>query len=277
LQLSPDATPSIEIERVGSGLQFVDGLAWARGGFLVAADVRQNKLYRFEGPGRPKVLKENDGGVSGLAYDLQGRLYLCESVSRRVSRMDRQGAVEEVAAGYQGKKFNSPNDIVVRRDYQVFFTDPAFGSAADKRELDFYGIYHVAPKGDIDLVARWQTRPNGIALSMDGKLLYVADSDRHAVVAFDVGRNGETSNQRDVITRISGVPGGIKTDVEGRVYVAAKGVSIYSQAGKFERTILETENVANCAFGEADSEHFFMSARSAIFRAHIGVKGAFQY
>jgi gluconolactonase len=268
---------NIEIEKVGAGFQFIDGLAWSHSGYLVIADVRQNKLFRLSFPGRPTVLKEKDGGVSGVAYDLQGRLYLCESAARRVSRMDRQGAVEEFVAGYQGKKFNAPNDIVVRRDYHVFFTDPAFGSAADNRELDYYGIWHVTPKGDIDVVAKWQTRPNGIALSPDGKLLYVADSDRHAVVAFDVGRNGETSNPRDVITKIQGVPGGIKTDVDGRLYVAARGVSIYSPAGKLDKTILEIENTSNCAFGDVDSEHLFISARGNIFRARLGVKGAFQY
>jgi gluconolactonase len=271
-----DAT-NIEIEKVAGGLQFVDGLTWARAGYLVAADVRRNTLYRVDQTPRPKPLKENDGGVSGLAYDLQGRLYLCESVARRVSRMNSQGVVEVFAGDFQGKKFNAPNDIVVRRDYHVFFTDPAFGSAADRRELDYYGIYHVSPKGDVDVVARWQTRPNGIALSLDGKLLYVTDSDRHAVVTFDVGKNGETGNQKDVITKISGVPGGIRTDVEGRLYVAAKGVSVYSAVGKLEKTLLEIENISNCAFGEADFEHLFMSARGNIFRAHLGVKGALQY
>jgi len=275
LQTSPG--PNIELEKVAGGFQFVDGMAWSHAGYLVIADVRQNRLFRVTFPGRPALLKDKDGGVSGLAYDLQGRLYLCESAARRVTRMDRQGVVEELVANFQGKKFNAPNDIVVRRDYHVFFTDPAFGGAADNRELDFYGIYHVSPKGDIDVVAKWQTRPNGIALSLDGKLLYVADSDRHAVVAFDVGRNGETSNQRDLITKISGVPGGIKTDVEGRIYVAARGISVYSAAGKLDRTILDNANVSNCAFGEADSEFLFLSARGTIFRAHFGVKGAFQY
>jgi gluconolactonase len=274
-------SPNIEIEKVAGGFQFVDGLIWSRGGYLLAADVRQNELYRIDQKARPQPFKDHNGGVSGLAYDLQGRLYLCESVARRVSRMGKVGdtaaPAEEFAAGFQGKKFNSPNDIVVRRDGQVFFTDPAFGSAADHRELDFNGIFHVNPKGEIDVVAKWQTRPNGIALSADGKLLYVSDSDRHAVVAFDVGRNGETSNPRDVITKIAGVPGGIKTDVQGRLYVAARGISIYSAAGKLERTLLEVENLSNCAFGEADFDYLFMSARGNIFRANIGVKGALQY
>ncbi len=281
MQTSRRADPNIEIEKVAAGLQFVDGMAWSRAGYLVVADVRQNRLIRLDPPTRATILRENDGGASGLAYDLQGRLYVCESGTRRISRIDKLGdpkvTIEIIAADYQGKKFNAPNDIVVRRDYHAFFTDPAFGSAVDKRELDFYGIFHLTPKGEVDVVAKWQTRPNGIALSLDGRLLYVSDSDRHVVVAFDVGRNGETSNQRDVITKISGVPGGIKTDVDGRLYIAARGIAVYSPAGKLEKTLLDNENISNCAFGEADFEYLFASVRGEIFKAHFGVKGAFQY
>jgi gluconolactonase len=268
---------NIELERVARGFQFVDGMAWSRGGFLVIADVRQNKLFRIDSTPRPKSLVENNGGASGLAYDIQGRLYICESVTRRLSRMDRQGAIEEFAGTYQGKKFNAPNDVVVRRDGQVYFTDPAFGSAADHRDLDFYGIWHVTPKGDIEPVAKWTTRPNGIALSADGKLLFVADSDRHAVAAFDLRNDGAAGSQRDVVTDIAGVPGGIRTDVEGRIYVAARGLGIYSAAGKLERTLVQGYNTINCTFGEVDSEHLYISTRNEIYRANMGVKGAFQY
>ena len=269
--------PIIELEKVTGNLKHVDGLAWSRSGFLVAADVRQNKLLRVEGSAAPKVFKDNTGGACGLAYDLQGRLYICESVTRRLSRMDQKGTVDEFAGSWQGKKFNAPNDVVVRRDYHVYFTDPAFGSAADRRDLDFNGIFHVTPKGEVGVVAKWQTRPNGIALSMDGRLLYVADSDRHAVVAFDVERDGQAGNPRDLIRDISGVPGGIKTDVEGRLYIAAKGIAIYSAAGRLERSLMEEASVTNCAFGEGDMEHLFVSRRGEIYRASIGVKGAFQY
>ena len=166
---------------------------------------------------------------------------------------------------------------MVRRDYHVYFTDPAFGSAVDHRELDFNGVFHVTPKGEVDVIAKWQTRPNGIALSLDGKLLYVADSDRHAVVAFDLGRDGEATNQRDVLKNIVGVPGGGKTDIEGRLYVAAKGLGIYSPAGKLDRYLFDDNHVTNCAFGDGDMEHLFMSMRGDIYRAKLGVKGAFQY
>lgn len=255
----------------------MDGLVWSRSGFLAVADVRQRKIFRLDSDPHPKVLRDNDGGASGLAYDLLGRLYICESETRRVTRMDMNGKVETVAENWQGRKFNAPNDIVVRRDGHVYFTDPAFGSANDRRDLDFHGVWHISPKGDLDAVAKWQTRPNGIAVSADGKVLFVCDSDRHAVVAFDLDRVGAAGNQRDVIRNVAGVPGGIRTDVDGRFYVAARGVAVYSPQGKLQRTLMESENTSNCAFGEGDLESLFIAARGSIYRVKLGVKGALQY
>jgi gluconolactonase len=268
-----------EAEKIAAGLQFVDGMVWSHAGFLAVADVRQRKLFHVDPVpnATPKPLLNDDGGASGLAYDLQSRLYICESVTRRVSRMDLKGKVDPVAENFEGKKFNAPNDIVVRRDGHVYFTDPAFGSAADRRELDFNGVFHLTPKGDLEAVAKWQTRPNGIALSLDGRVLFVSDSDRHAIVAFDLDKNGAAGNPRDVVKNVKGVPGGIKTDVEGRFYIAALGVPIYSSQGKLERTLLETTNTSNCAFGENDLESLFIGARDSVFKVKLGVKGALQY
>jgi gluconolactonase len=275
-QISSDR-PNYEAEKVASNLQFVDGLAWSRSGFLAVADVRQRKIFQLDSNPHPKVLRDDDGGASGLAYDLQGRLYICESETRRVTRLDLSGKLETLAENWQGRKFNAPNDIVVRKDGHVYFTDPAFGSANDRRDLDFYGVWHISPKGDLEAVARWQTRPNGIAVSADGKVLFVCDSDRHAVVAFDLDRAGAAANQRDVIRNVAGVPGGIRTDVDGRFYVAAKGVAVYSPQGKLQRTLLEGQNASNCAFGEGDLESLFISARGSVYRLKLGVKGALQY
>jgi sugar lactone lactonase YvrE len=268
-----------EAEKIAGNFQFADGMAWARAGFLAVADVRRNTLFRYEGDPRPEIKpwREDSGGASGLAYDLQERLWICESANRRVTRLDQNGKLETVAETYQGRKLNAPNDIVVRRDGHAYFTDPAFGSAVDSRELDFYGIWHIGPKGDLDTLAKWQTRANGIALSADGKTLFVTDSDRHAVVAFELDGKGAASNQRDVIKSIAGVPGGIRTDVEGRLYVAAKGVGVYSAQGKLQRTLMESENATNCAFGSGDLESLFISARNSVYRVRPGVKGALQY
>jgi gluconolactonase len=191
--------------------------------------------------------------------------------------MDRRGKIETLVDHFEGKKLNSPNDIVVRRDGNVYFTDPAFGSAVDARELDFNGIFHMTPKGEMEAIAKWQTRPNGIALSNDGKRLFVVDSDRHAVVAFDVASHGGAGNPRDVIKNIEGVPGGIRTDVDGRLYVAARGLHVYSAEGKLEHQLLNGEIVTNCAFGDNDFETLYVSGRKTIFKIRLGVKGALQY
>jgi gluconolactonase len=266
-----------ESEKVVANLQFVDGLAWSRSGYLAVADVRQRKIFQFDAAPHPKVLREADGGACGLTYDLQGRLYICESETRRVTRLDQKGKLDMLADNYQGMKFNGPNDVTVRKDGHVYFTDPAFGSASDRRELDFHGVWHLSPKGEMEALAKWQTRPNGIALSADGKALFVSDSDRHAIVAFDLDRAGQAGNQRDVVKNIAGVPGGLRMDVDGQFYVAARGVHIYSPDGKLRRTVLEAENTSNCAFGDGDLESLFIAARSSIYKVKIGVKGALQY
>ncbi len=270
-------TLTYEAERIASNLKFVDGMVWSHANFLAVADVRERKIYRIDSSPNPKLIKDDDGGASGLAYDVQNRLYICESVARRVSRMDLRNKIEPLAETFEGKEFNSPNDIVVRRDGHVYFTDPAFGSADDHRELDFYGVFHITPKGEIEAAAKWRTRPNGIALSPDGKILYVCDSDRHVVVAFDLDGKGTAGKQRDLVRNIKGVPGGIKTDAEGRLYVAALGIHVYSAQGRQERTLMDSTVITNCAFGEPEIDALFVSARGSIFRLRLGVKGALQY
>ncbi|MEP6715905.1 MAG: SMP-30/gluconolactonase/LRE family protein, partial [Terriglobia bacterium] len=275
--LSAQDYDTIQAERVATGLRYADGIVWSREGFLVFADVLKRVVYRLDPGTAPKPTPGDANGAQGLTYDVQGRIYFCELLTRRVTRMDRKGKIETVAESFQGKKFNSPNDIVVRKDGHVFFTDPAFGSAIDKRELDFNGIFHVSPKGEVDIVARWQTRPNGIALSADGKVLFVTDADRHAVVAFDVDKNGAASGQRDLIAHTEGVPGGLRVDVAGRLYIGEQGLTVYSPEGKLEHRLLTGEIVTNCAFGDNDFETLYASGRKSVYKIRLGVKGALQY
>ena len=270
--------PRYESQKVVSGLKFVDGLAWSRAGYLIAADVREKKLVRLGGgEPKPQELITNDGGAAGITFDTQGRLYICETEERRLTRSDLKGKTETLADSFEGKKLNGPDDVAVRRDGHVYFTDPAFGTAVDRRELGYYGIFHIGLKGKFDAIARWQTRPGGITLSPDGRSLYVTDADRHAVVAFDVGRNGEADKPRDVVRNTAGVPGGIRTDVDGRFYVAARGIGVYTSAGKPERILIDSTNCTTCTFGEADSEYLFAASRGDIYRIKVGVKGALQY
>jgi gluconolactonase len=268
----------VTVEKVAGGLQFTEGPVWSHEGFLLFSDVPANKIMKI-GPGdkAPGVFRDNSGYANGNTFDSQGRLYSCESRTRRVTRMDKKGKIEVLAERWEGKRFNAPNDIVVRKDGNVYFTDPAFGNQADTRELDFYGVYRITPKGQLSLIAKPKGRPNGITFSPNGRILYVANSDDRTVVAYDVDRGGEPSNERVLISGVDGVPDGIRSDEKGNIYVAAKGIAIYNPEGKLMATLPVSETPANCAFGDGDFQTLYITARTSVYRVRLDVKGAGQY
>lgn len=266
-----------QMERVATGFQFTEGPAWSREGFLLFSDVPNNNIMKYVPGQKPTVFRENSNGANGNVFDVQGRLYSCESRTRRVVRMDKKGSIQVLAEKWEGKRLNAPNDIVVRKDGHAYFTDPAFGNQADTRDLDFYGVYHIAPKGELSLIAKPAGRPNGIALSPNGHVLYVANSDEHNVRAYDVDRNGDTANERVVISGVDGVPDGIRVDEKGNLYVAANGIAVYDPHGKLIETLGMSETPANCAFGDSDFDTLYITARTSLYRIRRTVKGALQY
>ncbi len=267
----------VEIERVATGFRFTEGPAWSREGFLLFSDIPNNQIMKYAPGEKPTVFREDSNGAQGNAFDAQGRLYTCESHTRRVVRTDKKGAIEVLAEKWEGKRLNAPNDIAVRRDGHAYFTDPAFGAQADTRELDFYGVFHLPPKGELRVIAKPQGRPNGIVLSPNGHLLYVANSDEHNVRAYDVDHNGDTSNERVVISGVDGVPDGMRVDEQGNLYVAANRVWIYDAQGKLIGNLNIPEKPSNCAFGDSDLRTLYITARSSLYRARREVKGALQY
>jgi gluconolactonase len=267
----------LRIEKIAAGFEFTEGAVWSRDGFLLFSDVPADKVHKFI-PGKgTEVYRENTHGTNGNTLDAQGRLYSCESRTRRVIRIDRKGKEEVLAEKWEGKRLNAPNDIVVRKDGQIYFTDPAFGNQADTRELDFYGIYHISPKGALELIAKPKGRPNGLAFSPNGRILYVDNSDDRNVTAYDLDHNGAASNERVVVTGIKGVPDGMRVDEKGNLYVTADGVAIYSPEGKLLRIIEVPETPANCAFGDSDLQGLYITARTSVYHVRLNVKGAVQY
>ncbi len=267
----------LEVQRVVKSVGFAEGPVWSYDGYLLFSDTVANRLRKMT-PGTPDVeFAEKTGGAMGNALDMEGRLYSCEPHQRRLTRIGKNGKVEIIAAKFDGKKLNAPNDVIVRRDGQVYFTDPAFGSEQDQRELDFYGVFHVTPKGELEAVARWKTRPNGIALSPNGRVLYVSDSDEHKIRAYDLDGKGVASNERVLVEKLAGVPDGLKTDEKGNVYVAAKSVFVFSPAGKLLGEVPMGEKPSNLAFGDPDMETLYITARTSVYRVRLGVKGALQY
>jgi gluconolactonase len=270
-----------EFQKVVKDLHFAEGPVWSYDGYLLFSDSVVDKLRKLVPGSGDTVFAERAGGVMGNAFDTEGRLYSCEFRQRRVTRTLKNGKVEVLAAQFDGKRLNAPNDIVVRRDGHVYFTDPAFGAQQDSRELDFYGVYHVTPKGELDVVAKWKTRPNGITLSPNGRTLYVSDSDDRSVRAYDLDGKGIASKERIVIDKITGVPDGLRTDENGKLYVAAKNVYIYEVANSAPAKLLGEipvgETPSNLAFGDADLETLYITARTSIYRVRLGVKGALPY
>jgi gluconolactonase len=267
----------LKVVKVAGGFRFTEGPAWSRDGYLVFSDVPNNRIHKFVAGQPTEVFREASQGANGNAFDSQGRLYTCESRTRRVTRTDRRGKIEVLAERWEGKRLNAPNDVVVRRDGNVYFTDPAFGNQADKRELDFHGIYHITQKGELKLIAKWAGRPNGVALSPNGRILYVADSDERNVRAYDLERDGDAANERIFISGINGIPDGLATDEKGNLFVAAKGLAVYSPDGKLIETWEMPETPSNCAFGDADLQSLFVTARASLYRIRLDVKGALQY
>jgi gluconolactonase len=267
---------NLHIEKVAGGFTFTEGPVWSREGHLLFSDPPENKIYRLSNDGK-SVYREASNGANGNTFDTQGRLYTCESKSRRVTRTDAKGKIEVLADKFEGKRLNAPNDIVVRKDGHVYFTDPAFGAQADSRELDFYGTYHLPPKGPLALIAKTPGRPNGIALSPNGKLLYVADSDDRLVRVYDVGGNGVATNGRTLISKIDGPPDGIRTDDKGNIWVTCNNVSVYAPDGKFINKIDFPETPRNLTFGDGDYSTLFVTALKSVYKVRLDVKGSVQY
>jgi gluconolactonase len=271
------APEGLNIERVAGKCAYAEGPLWSREAFLLYTDAPNNKIYKLTSRHEPEVFRDDSQGAMGLTYDSQGRLYICETRGRRVIRIDKKNKLDVLANAWQGKKLNAPNDIVVRRDGNVYFTDPAFGYQLDSRELDFYGVYHINPKGELSLAAKWTTRPNGIAISPNGRLLYVSDSDARTVRVYDIEKDGAPANERTLVSKIDGIPGGIRVDEKGNIYLAAKQLFVYNTAGQQIHSINMTEAPSNLAWGDNDFSTLYVTVRSSVYRIKMDAKGSVQY
>ncbi|MBM3783633.1 MAG: SMP-30/gluconolactonase/LRE family protein [Acidobacteria bacterium] len=277
LSLLAQDLSKLSIEKVSGGFTFTEGPVWHRDNFLLFSDVPENKIWKLTSEGK-FLFRENTNGANGNTLDEKGRLYTCETRGRRVIRTDlKTNAVEILADKFEGKRLNAPNDIAVRKDGHVYFTDPAFGAQSEGRELDFFGVYHIPLKGPIELVAKTAGRPNGIALSPNGRLLYVADSDERAIRVFDLANTGKAANGRVLIKGIDGPPDGIRVDEKGQLWVTCNNVAIYSPDGKFVNKIDFPETPRNIAFGDGDFSTIYVTAQKSVYRVRLDVKGSMQY
>lgn len=276
---SNDPFGDVKIQKLAEGYHFLDSPVWTPERRLLFTEPASNTIHVWQPGQRPEPKVADSNGARGLTFDAQERLYICESRARRVVRLDKKGKREVIAERWEGKRLNGPNDIVTRKDGHVYFTDSAFGAAAvAARELNFSGIFHITPKGELHLVAKWTAgRPNGLAISPNGRHLYVSDADQRRIVVFDLDRGGAATNERPFITGLRGVPGGVRCDEKGNLYIASKGISIYDAQGKHLRDFEMPEASTNLAFGENDLQSLFVSTQTSIYRVRVPYQGYVSY
>ncbi len=272
-----DLFESTEMQELASGFKFTEGPVWHPAGYLLFSDIPASIIYRWE-PGKPAIPWRNPSGNSnGLTFDRQGRLIACEHGNRRVSRTQVDGSVVAVATHYQGKRLNSPNDVVVRSDGSIFFTDPPYGIKPEQKELPFHGVYRIAPDGSLHLLVDDFDRPNGLAFSPDEKTLYVDDTTRRQIRAFDVAPDGSLSNGRifaQMVSEMQGGPDGMKIDVQGNIYCTGPGgIWVYRPSGELVGIIAGPQLPANLAFGGPDRKTLYITARTSLYMLRTRVAG----
>ncbi len=269
------------VEHLASGLGFIEGPIWY-GGSLLFSDIPNNRIVRWKAlPEGPELttFRTPSGNSNGLTLDRSGRLIACEHSTRRVTRTEADGTITVLAERHQGKRLNSPNDVVVRSDGSIYFTDPPYGLAGLTawKELPFNGVYRLAPNGELDLLVDDFDRPNGLAFSPDERILYVNDTARGHIRAFDVAAEGQITNGRvliDMTGEGQGRPDGMKVDIEGNIYCTGPGgFWIIDPAGKCLAQVLPPEMPANLAWGDADRKSLFLTAQTGLYRVRLGIAG----
>jgi gluconolactonase len=294
--------PNPKIFKLADGFQFTEGPVWKRdGGFLLFSDPNSNAIYRYSpdgnNAGRLEVFRSPSGysgadiaeyrqpGSNGLTFDPEGRLTVNEHGNRRVTRTERDGRTAVIAQRYEGKRLNSPNDLVYRSDGTLYFTDPPFGLPKffddPRRELPFSGVYSVY-KGKLQLLTKELKGPNGIAFSPDEKYLYVGNWDEKKIVImrYEARADGRTADGRvffdmtAALDKEKNAIDGIKVDQEGNLYVSGPGgLWVISPEGVKLGLIIAPKHIHNMAWGDDDGKTLYLCARSGLYRMRLNIPG----
>lgn len=276
------------VERLATGFVFVEGPIWDRGEeCLLFSDIGGNARFRWDARSGVSESRRPSNKGNGMTRDADGNLVICQYDPPSVVREHPDGRRETLASHYRGKELNSPNDVVVADDGSVYFTDPSYGRSgghasegAAPRDLDYQGVYRITPDGEIALVVSEDEfeMPNGLCFGPSASLLYVDDSPRGEVKAFDVDASGALSNGRvfAVVRDPSrpGVPDGLKCDERGNLWVTGPGgISVFDPAGTKLGAIDMPEVTANLNWGGPDWSELYITASSSIYRLRTAVAG----
>ena len=282
----------VRVERLWTGSRWAEGPAWfAAGRYLVWSDIPNDRMLRYVEPsGEVSVFRESSNNSNGNTVDNQGRLVTCEHRTRRVTRTEFDGSIRVLASHWQGKRLNSPNDVVVKSDNSIWFTDPAYGIDSDyegdrqEQEIEGCHVYRIDPRsGEVVRVIDDMVRPNGVAFSPDESRLYVVDTGathvpngpRH-IRRFQVGADGHALSGGEVFAESqSGLFDGFRVDTEGRIWTStAEGVHIYDADGTLIGKLLIPETVANVCFGGTKRNRLFIMGTTSLYSFYTFAKGA---
>ena len=279
---------------LASGYGRTEGPLWHPGGYTTFVDLEGSRLLRWDTNGEVSVVREGTGEGNGCTFDRDGNLIMCEGADhRRVTRMDADGNVTVVAERWDGKRFHKPNDVICRSDGTLYFTDPGLRLPAELREMDFAGVFRVDPQGNVHLATDQCVYPNGLALSPDESVLYVAisraeeaDLEREErgefcpnrrIEAFDVAADGTLSNHRvfcDMASADPGVPDGMTVDTAGRVFcVGSGGFWVIEPSGEVAGVVQTSEVTRNLAFGGEDNRTLFMTPGDSLWSMRVKTPG----
>ena len=269
---------SAKLEKVAGNFQFIEGPIWHPDGFLLFSDIPANIIYKLASNQQVEVFRSPSGKANGNTLDKENRLLTAEHENRRVSRTEKDGKVITLADRYEGKRLNSPNDLVVKSDGSIYFTDPSYGVSKDREELGFYGVYRLASDGKLTLLVKDLVLPNGIAFSPDEQKLYVNNSEAKYIAVYDVKPDGTVTNERLFAdlkdASQGGVPDGLKVDLEGNVYSTGPGgVWILSPDGKLLGKISVPETATNLAWGESDRKTLYITGSTSLYRIRLKIAG----
>ena len=263
------------VKRICKGLKFTEGPVWMKGKkCLLFSDIPANTIYRWSEADGQSVFRKPSHNANGNTTDRQGRLVTFGHGSRTVTRTETSGKVTTLAATYQGKKLNSPNDGVVKRDGTIWFTDPPYGIGPQQREQKANHVFRL-DKGSAEPVAVASdfNMPNGLCFSPDEKVLYIADSGRpHHIRRFAVRKNNTLGAGKVFAVISPGVPDGIRVDADGRLYsTAGDGVQVFNPKGKLIGRILTPQPAANCCFGGPGGKSLYITARNGVYVVRLAV------
>jgi gluconolactonase len=271
-----------KLDLVAGGMGFTEGPVWDPAGFIYVSDEVINKIFRIYPDGHKEELISL-GDPDGNTYDEHRQLIDCASVIRAIIRIKPDGTYTILADHYQGKRLNSPNDVVIGPDGAIYFTDPTSDLPKDqKQELDFKGVFRLDAQGQVTLLTKELTEPNGLAFSPDGKKFYVDDSTQRNIRVYDFQPDGTLRNGRIFAQepggKGEGVPDGMKLDMAGNIYVTGPGrIWVWNSAGHHLGTILLPEQPANLAWGDSDMKTLYITATTSLYKLKTSAPGFAPY